>query len=242
MKKNKLFFYIGEEMVNEYSKESSGNELLYRVYGWMTIGLALTAGVAYYVANTPQIASAIIKNSGMLIVLMLLELGLVFALSFFINKMSGFVAALTFLLYSVLNGVTMSFVFLIYTNTSIATTFFVTAGMFAAMAIYGYFTKADLSGMGNFLFMGLIGLILALVVNIFLKSSTFDYIISACGVLIFSLLTAYDVQQIKLMSNSLMAQGEGLLKISILGALKLYLDFINLFLYLLRFMGQQKSE
>ncbi len=215
--------------------------LLHRVYGWMAAGLATTAITAYIVANTPAFVEVLFKNIWLIFVLFIAQLALVVFLSFRIQRMSFVTAVVTFLLYSLLTGVTLSSIFFVYTQSSIAITFAVAAGMFFAMALYGFFTKADLSGMGNFLLMGLIGLIIALFVNMFLRSTTFDYIISAFGVVIFSLLTAYDVQRIKMLSQQLEASGMSAMNIAILGALMLYLDFINLFLYLLRFMGQRKE-
>jgi len=228
-------------MINSEVHSKSQNDLLYKVYGWMGLALSLTAGVAYYVASTPA-AKMVFENTGLLLVLFLIQLGLVFALSMFLPKLSFISAALIFAAYSILNGITLSGIFLTYTQTSIASAFLVTAGMFICMALYGYFTKTDLSGMGSILTMCLIGLIIGMLVNMFLKSSSFDYIISATGVIVFSLLTAYDLQKIKLLSRSLLASGEDTLKISILGALTLYLDFINLFLFMLRFMGNRRQD
>lgn len=229
-------------MNEQYGIAKSGKTLLQQIYAWMSLGLALTGGVAYYVADTPAIYTALFKNSGMLIVLFLVQLGIVIGLSFFIQHMSYFSAAASFIAYSLISGLTFSSIFLIYTKSSIAVTFFVAAGMFLSLALYGYFTKADLSGMGNFLFMGLIGLVIGGVVNMFLPNSqSLDYIISAFGVIIFALLTAYDVQKIKDMSNHMLLSGEDLGKVSIIGALTLYLDFVNLFLYLLRFLGKRRD-
>ena len=149
-------------------------------------------------------------------------------------------AAALFILYAATLGVTLSSIFLVYTYTSIFATFLVTSVMFGAMAIYGYFTKADLSSMGSYLLMALVGLIIGGLVNMFLKNQTFQYMISAVGVLIFTLLTAYDVEKIKRMSQEMLGDRETMAKISILGALMLYLDFVNLFLYLLQFMGRRR--
>lgn len=228
-------------MVNGQMVETKSNSLLAKVYGWMAFGLTLTGIIAYYVSSTPKIYEAIFRSTGLVIGLVVLQILLVLALSFFLNRMSAFTASILFIAYSCLNGVVLATVFLVYTESSIALTFLISAGMFAAMALYGYFTKADLSGMGNFLFMALIGLIISLVVNIFLKSSAFDYVISAFGVIIFALLTAYDMQQIKNISRSMIADGETIDKVSVICALKLYLDLINLFLYLLTFFGKRKE-
>lgn len=213
---------------------------LAKVFNWMAIGLGLTAFFAFAVASSMSMES-IAANSGLFMVLMFVELGLVFYLSARIDKIAPATATGLFLLYSALNGITLSGILLIYTATSVAATFMVTAGMFGAMAVYGFVTKKDLSSWGSFLFMGLIGIIIASVVNIFLGSSQMSWIISAIGVIIFTGLTAYDVQDITRMgASSIMQQGEGAVrKMAIIGALRLYLDFINLFLMLLRFMGNR---
>jgi len=217
------------------------SNFLSRVYAWMSVGLIITGLVSYYISTQPKIISAFFNNFGLILILFLVQIILVAALSFFISKMSFATATLAFLAYSILTGITISSIFLVYTKSSIAITFLITAAMFGAMALYGYFTKKDLSGMSSFLFMSLIGLLIALIVNIFLKSESFDYIISAFGVIIFSLLTAFDVQQIKRLGSQLITQGENTSKASIIGALKLYLDFINLFLFLLRFTGRKND-
>jgi FtsH-binding integral membrane protein len=213
---------------------------MHKVYGWMAAGLALTAGASYYIAQT-DFVQTVTQNTGLLIVLFLLQIGLVIYLSAFIQTMSLSMARFSFILYSFLNGVTLASIFLVYTQESIASTFLITAGMFATMAIYGYVTKTDLTGMGNFLLMALFGLIIAMVVNMFLQSASMQYVISACGVIIFTLLTAYDVQKIKQLGQTLEHGGEFQDKVVIIGALTLYLDFINLFLYLLQFMGKKKE-
>lgn len=227
---------------NQTSVNTTKTDFLSQVYAWMTLGLTVTAGVAYYISTQPQLVSMIFKNFGIILVLFLIQIILVAALSFYISKMSFVMAAVAFLGYSILSGITLSSIFLVYTQSSIAVTFFVCAGMFAAMALYGYFTKNDLSSMGSFLFMGLIGLIIAMLINMFLKSEALDYIISGFGVVIFALLTAFDMQQIKLIGSQMISAGEQTSKISIICALKLYLDFINLFLYLLRFFGKKNSD
>ncbi len=210
---------------------------LAKVFNWMAVGLGVTGVVAYFTAMLGFAQT--IASSGLFIILIIGELGLVVYLSARINKMQAGTASSMFLLYSVLNGLTLSVIFLAYTGTSIAATFFITAGMFGAMAVYGLVTKRDLSGFGSFLFMGLIGIIIASIVNIFLKSSSLYWVISMIGVLVFTGLTAYDVQKIKKMGeDGIMEQGEAAItKGSIMGALALYLDFINLFLMLLRFFG-----
>lgn len=220
--------------------QSTGKSWLYKVYAWMSLGLALTAGIAYYVAQSAPILSYIYQHPWLIFGMLLAQIMLVIALSAGIQRMSMPVAAAVFLAYSALTGFTLSGIFLIYTATSIATTFIVAAGMFLAMAIYGYVTNADLSSMGSFLFMGLIGLILAGLVNMFLQSTGFSFFIAGAGVIIFSLLTAYDIQKLKMLSYQLSSQDAS--KIALLGALTLYLDFVNLFLYLLQLFGQKKDK
>lgn len=221
-----------------YARETN---LMYRVYAWMCLGLAITASTAYFVSISPAILNVIFTHTPVVWILFIAQLGLVIILSTLINRMSMATAVALYLLYALSLGVTLSVIFLVYQISSIFATFLVTSGMFGAMAIYGYFTKADLSSMGSFLFMGLIGLVLAGLVNMFLKSESFQFVISAAGVLIFTLLTAYDVQKIKRMTEEMLGDRETMAKASLLGALALYLDFINLFLYLLQFMGRKKD-
>jgi FtsH-binding integral membrane protein len=207
----------------------------------MAVGLGITGIVAYATAAT-GLATRII-NSPLFLIIALGTLGLVFFLSARIDKIQASTASALFVAYSVLNGLFFSTIFLRYTGASIASTFVITAGMFGAMAVYGLVTKRDLSGWGSFLFMGLIGLIIASIVNIFLKSTGVYWVTSMIGVLIFTGLTAYDVQKIKRMGEEgIMSQGqEAITKGSIMGALALYLDFINLFLMLLRFFGGSRD-
>ncbi|MCL2459025.1 MAG: Bax inhibitor-1/YccA family protein [Desulfobulbus sp.] len=223
------------------AKQQASTVFLAKVFNWMAAGLALTGVVAYFVAAS-GLAQALIA-SPIFFILVLVELGLVLFLSARIDRMQPGTATGIFVGYSALNGVTLSIIFLAYTHTSIAATFLVTAGMFAAMAIYGLVTKRDLSGLGSFMFMGLIGIILASIVNIFLQSSSLYWAISAIGVLVFVGLTAYDVQKIKnIGEEGIMNQGEAAIrKGAIIGALALYLDFINLFLMLLRFFGGSRD-
>ncbi|HEY8108552.1 MAG TPA: Bax inhibitor-1/YccA family protein [Patescibacteria group bacterium] len=210
-----------------------------KVFGWMTLGLLLTAGVAALFASTGR-AEGLADNPALLIGIVIAELALVAGLSFGINKISAPMAIGAFALYSGLNGAVLSLIFLIYTGASIAGTFFVAAAMFAAMAVYGYATKRDLTKLGPLLFMALIGVLVAMVVNVFLlKSPGFDLAISIIGVLVFIGLTAYDAQKIKRMGAAGM-EGEQATKGAILGALALYLDLINLFLFLLRIFGQRR--
>jgi FtsH-binding integral membrane protein len=212
------------------------NTLIRQVYAWMGAGLAITAFLALVTLSSPTLLSAITGNRLVFYGLILGELGLVFTLSGAIDRLSPTVATLLFIAYSALNGVTLSVVALVYTADSIASTFVTTAAMFGAMSAYGYMTRRDLSSWGSFLFMGLIGVVIASVVNIFVGSSAVSWIISGLGVIVFTGLTAYDTWKIKAMA----AAGAGGRKPAILGALTLYLDFINLFLMLLRFTGQRR--
>jgi FtsH-binding integral membrane protein len=212
------------------------NSLIRQVYAWMGAGLAITAFLALVTLSSPTLLSAITGNRLVFYGLILGELGLVFSLVGAIDRLSPAVATLLFIGYSALNGVTLSIVALVYTADSIASTFVTTAAMFGAMSAYGYMTKRDLTSWGSFLFMGLIGVVIASVVNIFVGSSAVSWIISGLGVIVFTGLTAYDTWKIKAMA----AAGAGGRKPAILGALTLYLDFINLFLMLLRFTGQRR--
>ncbi|MBP3788083.1 MAG: Bax inhibitor-1/YccA family protein [Prevotella sp.] len=215
--------------------------LMRKVYLWMALAMVITGLTSYYVATSPALLQLIYANSAVLWGLIIGELALVFGLSAAINKLSLPVATLMFVLYSVLNGATLSSIFLVYTESSIASVFGITAITFAVMAVYGYFTKKDLTSWGRILFMGLIGIIIASVVNIFVKSSGLNLIISYIGVLLFVGLTAYDSQKIKEMFMQAPDAGEGMQKLALLGALTLYLDFINLFLYLLRILGSSRD-
>lgn len=211
---------------------------LLRVYNYMALGLGLTGMIAFMVSTSPTLLYAI-HSTPLQWVVMLAPVGLVFFLSFRIHSLQASTAQLLFWIYSGLMGLSLSYVFMAYTGTSIAKVFFITAGTFASMSLYGYTTKTDLSRFGSFLIMGLIGLILASLVNIFLKSSGLDFVVSLLGVGIFVGLTAYDTQNIK---NSYFEgdSGEVAGKKAIMGALQLYLDFINLFLHLLRFLGDRR--
>ena len=211
-----------------------------RVYNWMTAGLAITGFMAFYVSNNETIMNIIFGNPIMPIVLMIAQIGLVFWLASRVMQMSVSQATGVFMLYAGLTGVTFSFIFVVYTSASITSTFLVTAGTFGAMSLYGYTTKKDLTSWGSFLFMGLIGIIIASVVNMFMQSTMMHMIITYAGVLIFVGLTAYDTQKIKEM-NILGNEGtDEDTKEAIRGALTLYLDFINLFLMLLRLMGDRR--
>lgn len=217
------------------------NAFVRSVYNWMAVGLALTGAVAFYVANSETLIRLIFGNQILFFGLIIAELGLVFYLSARVNRLEASTATALFLIYAALNGATLSFVFLVYARASIASTFFICAGTFVACSIYGWSTKRDLTSMGGFLMMGLIGIIIASVVNIFLKSSGMYMIISYIGVLVFVGLTAYDTQKIKHMAMTQPADVDAgvVRKGAILGALSLYLDFINLFLMLLRILGNR---
>jgi len=216
--------------------------ILRNVYTWMALGLAITGVVAMYVSGNTQLVRSIVMNRGLFMGLLIGELALVWILSANIHRMSPTAATLSFAGYAVLNGITLSVIFLAYTGISIATTFFVTAGTFAALSVYAVTTKRNLGGMGQYLFAGLIGIIIASVVNMFLRSGTLDYVISFIGVFLFMGLTAYDTQIIKRWSDQLgnSTDEADYMRVSIMGALKLYLDFINLFLFLLRFLGDRR--
>ncbi len=214
--------------------------LMRKVYVWMAMALAITAITAYGVASSPALTSLIFGNKLIFFGLIIAELVLVFWVSARIEKLSLTKATLMFIVYSVLNGATLATIFFDYSPEIITKTFFVTAGTFGAMAVYGYFTKSDLSSWGKLLIMAVIGLIIAGVVNIFLRSSLTDFVISVVGVLIFVGLTAYDSQKIKRMLMMQADMGETAQKVALMGALSLYLDFINLFLYLLRLFGRNR--
>jgi uncharacterized protein len=215
-------------------------DFIRRVYNWMGLGLALTALVALYTASNPALLGVIFGNSLVFFGLIIAQLGLVLVLSAAINRLQASTATLLFFLYSALTGLTLSVIFLAYTRASIASTFLVTAGTFGAMSFYGYTTKRDLTSWGSFLFMGLIGIILASVVNIFFQNEMIYWVVTYAGILIFVGLTAYDTQALKEMARAGFADEETERKGAVMGALRLYLDFINLFLMLLRVMGSRR--
>ena len=214
--------------------------LMSKVYLWMTLALVVTGMTAYYVASSPALLYAIVSNQIAFWGLFIGELVLVFVLSSRIMSLSFVTASLMFVIYSIMNGVFFSFILLAYTEQSIATTFLITAGTFGAMSLFGFVTKRDLSTMGRILFMLLIGLLIATVVNIFMKAEGLTLILNYAGVVIFVGLTAYDTQSIKQMLQE-HGDKEGAEKIALLGSLSLYLDFINLFIYLLRFFGESRK-
>ncbi len=212
---------------------------LRKVYGWMFVGLGVTAAVSLGVAGSPTLLQAIFGNKLLFFGLIIAELGLVFYLSARVNKIAPATASGLFLLYSALNGATLAMIFIAYTGTSIATTFAVTAGMFGALALYGTTTKRSLAGVGQFVFMGLIGVILASVVGMFVKSEGLQFVISIVGVIVFTGLTAWDAQKLKAMAVAVPEGQVG--SYAVVGALSLYLDFINLFLFMLRFLGGRRD-
>jgi len=224
--------YIAKEI------EVSQTLLIRKVYVWMCLALLITAGTAYRVANSEELLRIIFSSKMSFFGIIIAQFAIVWFLSARIKTLSMTTATILFALYSVLMGVTMSCIFLAYTQSSIASTFFITAGTFAVMSIYGFTTKKDLTSIGNLLFMALVGLIIAMVVNFFLKSSMMDLVISCIGVLIFVGLTAYDTQKIKALMNR--ENTEENQKMAIIGSLMLYLDFINLFLFLLRIFGRRR--
>lgn len=230
-------------IVNDRSRELEMSRslplLMRKVYTWMTMALAITAIIAHTIGSSPGLLQTIYSSPLTGFIIFGAELGIVFWLSSRLHRMSLFTATLGFIAYSVLNGIMLGVVFAVYTTASIAQAFLVTAGTFGAMSLIGFTTKKDLSGMGGILMMALIGLIIATVVNMFLHSSMMNLILSGIGVLIFVGLTAWDTQKIKEMLMQMPDTGETAQKIALLGALSLYLDFINLFIYLLRFFGNR---
>ena len=232
--------YDSRTLLDEETQREQAS-FMSRVYGWMCLALVVTALVSVYTASTPALVQLIFGNKLLFWGLLIGEIALVSWLSFAVQRMSATMATLLFLVYAAVNGLTMSFIFLMYTASSIASTFLITAGTFGVMSLYGYFTKRDLTSLGNLLFMALIGLIIASIVNIFWQNSTFYWITTYAGVLIFTGLVAYDTQKIKNM-NVIGNEGtEEDRKESIMGALALYLDFINLFLYMLRIFGSRRD-
>ena len=211
---------------------------LWKVYGWMAIGLGLTALVAFAVAGSPDLLRVLIGNRLVFFALIIAELGLVFYLSARADRLAPGTAAGLFAIYSALNGVTLSAILLVYTGESVTMTFVVTAGMFGALALFGSTTKRSLAGAGQFFMMGLVGLILASLIGIFWHNDALQFLISACGVIVFTGLTAYDAQKLKAMA--LAAEGPQVGSYAISGALALYLDFVNLFLMILRLFGGRR--
>ena len=242
MNDNELYPFNGyttsQQAENELAMRDSVSRVMRKVYGKMTLGLLTTAVTSFAVLSSEAMLSFLFSHQAVFWVLIAVELGLVIAISAAINKLSSPAATALFYLYSAVNGLVLTPIFFVYTMSSIGFTFLITSCTFGAMTLFGYFTKDDLSKFGSILFMALIGLIICSVVNLFLHSSTMEWIISGAGVLIFVGLTAWDTQKIKQMTLMADRSQEG--KVATLGALSLYLDFINLFLYLLRFFGRSE--
>lgn len=225
----------------ELSREGvSERSFLSQVYMWMAMGLALTGVVAGWMAMNPSLVVAFARNMGLFLVLAIVQVGIVFWLSSQVLSLSVLTATIGFSLYATLNGVLFSTLFLAYTAASIASTFFATAGMFGAISVYGFVTKRDLTSVGSLAFMGLIGIIIASLVNLVFRNPALDAIIAYVGIAVFIGLTAYDTQKLKQIHHQGFTSGGVLAKTALLGALKLYLDFINLFLLLLRVMGRRR--
>lgn len=230
-----------KNLIGNYASKAAQSTLLRSVYVWMTLALVITGFVSMYVAQSYQLISFIFGNKLALWGMLIAELAVVFYLSARINSISFTKATVMFIIYSILNGATLASIFLVYTMSSIASTFFVAAGTFGVMALYGYVTKSDLTRIGNICLMALIGLIIATLVSMFWQNSMLQMIITYAGVILFVGLTAYDSQKIKrLLTTDGIEVTEETQKIALLGALTLYLDFINLFLYLLRLLGDRK--
>ncbi len=225
-----------------YVFEYAQSNFMAKVYGWMCAALAVTAGTAWYVASTPAFFNRVMEQPFLLLLIFIAQLGLVVALSAMLHKMNYIMAIILFMVYALSLGITMSLILRGFTLPSIASTFVITSGMFGGMALFGYFTRSDLTRVRNISIMVLWGLILSMLVNLFFQSFWFDYIISMVGVVIFSLLTAADTQKIKALEHRLIADNQTRNKAAVLGALMLYLDFINLFLFLLRFTGRQRNQ
>jgi uncharacterized protein len=221
------------------ARDERVSSFLSKVYGWMFAGLLITSGTAFVVATTPVLIETIVTNRMLIWLLLIAQLGLVFALSFKVNTMAPTTAAALFIVYSGLTGITSSVILLVYTGASIVSTFIITAGMFGAMAIFGTMTKRSLAGLGQFFFMGLIGLIIAMIVGFFWHSDALQFVITVIGVLIFTGLTAWDAQRLKQMAVALPDGRVG--SYAVVGALSLYLDFINLFFFLLRLTGGRRN-
>ena len=234
--------YTTESSSRSFYSENAVATLMRNMYAWMAIALVITGFTAFAVANTYSMISALVTSPIIYYGLIFAELGLVYYLSSRIFRMSFATAGLLFAVYSIVNGVTLSLIFLIFKIGSIVSTFFITAGTFGAMAVVGSFLKKDLSIIGRFALMALIGLIIAGVVNIFMRSEGFSFIIAIIGVLVFTALTAYDAQKMKnLIAENGYEVNENTQKLALIGALELYLDFVNLFLYLLRLLGSRRD-
>ncbi|MGJ8523193.1 Inner membrane protein YbhL [Carnimonas sp. R-84981] len=235
-------FDSSQTLSNQHS--SAIQSFMTHVYAWMCGGLAITAVVAFWLAQNPQLVASMVGSTGGILVLAVIQLGLVFVLSGMAHKLSAPVATAMFVVYCAVTGITFSSIFLAFTMSSIASVFAISAGMFGAMSLYGMTTKKDLSGWGSFLFMGLIGVVIASLVNIWLKSEALMWVVSFIGVVVFTGLTAYDTQKIKQLAvaGETSSSNVGISRHNaiIVGALTLYLDFINLFIMLLRIFGDRR--
>jgi hypothetical protein len=226
---------------SEHASRESAKGFMHLVYSWMAFALTVTAGIAYFVAQSPAIHNYIFSNPGLPILLLIVQLGLVIVLSAMINKLSYTAAVTLFVVYAASLGISLSTIFLVYTNESIYAAFAVSAGTFGVMALYGYVTDTDLTSVGSYAFMGLIGLIIASLVNMYFQNAMAEYVISIVGVLLFTALTAYDSQKIKQLAYAPISDEQTRGKLALMGALTLYLDFINLFLFILRLMGDRRK-
>lgn len=220
---------------------TSARDFMYKVYGWMSVALTVTAAIAYYIGTTPAVYIELYKSPYLLIGIMVAQVALALFFAWKLASLTYSQAVVAFIAYAMLVGVSLSSIFLVYTMASIYMAFVVAAGMFLATALYGYFTQADLSSMGSFLTMGLFGIMIAMLVNMWFKNPIADYYISLVAVGIFTLLTAYDVQKIKHIGQSVMVDADTRQKLAVYGAFTLYLDFINLFVYLLQVLGKKRD-
>ncbi len=223
-----------------YRVERTSGRFMHRVFGWQAIGLLLSAGVATLVASSETLIRIFLTNRFLMYGLMFAQVGVVIALVAMLHKMSYRTAVMTYLGYATLVGITLSTIFFVYTMSSIGLCFGVASAMFGLMAIYGYSTKADLTGFGSIMTMGLFGIVIASLINLFMQNDTFNYVISYLAVIIFTGLTAYDVQKIKHYAQQVGSDEESLNKVAIFGALTLYLDFLNIFLHLLQLLGNRR--
>jgi uncharacterized protein len=229
-------------MYTGYATTQNISSFMYAVYAWMAAALSVSAVTAYYVAHTPALFSYINHNPFVLIVLFIVQLALVISLSAMVMRLSFFTACVLFFAYALSVGATLSFLFAVYEIGSLGTTFLVTAGMFGGMGLYGYVTKTDLTAVGSIGIMALWGIILSTLINMWFRNPMFDLVISCVGVVVFCMLTAYDTQKIKQIAHELITDEDTLSKVALIGALTLYLDFLNLFLFLLRFLGKRRSD
>ena len=226
-------------VTSPFSSAERVSTFLRAVYGWMCAGLGVTAMTAWFIASSPGLVVTIATNRPLFWGLVIAQLGIVLVLSARVQKLSASTASLLFIVYSALTGLTMSVILLAFTGESVATTFMVTAGMFGALAVYGTVTRRDLSGLGSFLFMGLIGVVLASIVGLFWQNDALQFVISFIGVIVFTGLTVYDAQRLKAMALAI--PGGAIGSYQVVGALSLYLEFVNLFLFLLRFTGSRRD-